>query len=235
MVFSSFHRLHVSAYCLVICSVLVFFPLQKANAWQGAGTKILRATSTFVVAQHAQESFGSGPDVPLTEPEVSSMCSLQKALPTNADNTLIEWLAKEMASTMGRDVAIVTSVLKDATFCESRKSVSVFRKADVIVHINSQGVVFSTNPVWNACVSGQNLTLELIRRNEDVYVHRQRLVSKNIAKSCRDYHRGDVSMWEHPDYPDLEIQLDAKGRLIGGLPIGYTTKKDTPKKNLVNR
>ncbi len=228
-------RIHLCRVFFVTLTLLVVLPVPQAYAWQGAGTKIFLASSTFLAAEDVQKNFGAGPDIPLSQSENAYMCSLQKMFPVNAADSLIEWFAVEIARILGRDPAMVTSVLKDRTFCRTRELPLVSRKADVIVRLNAKGVVVSTNPVWNACVSGENLTLDLIKSNTDIYMHRQANVSKKFAMTCRDYHRGNVSMWQHPDYPDLEIQLDHKGRLVGGLPFGFTAKKDSVQKNVASQ
>lgn len=193
------------------------------------------AASKSLVSEDMRETYGEGPDIPLTELENSYICSLQKILSIDAADSLVEWLAVEMAIILGREPAMVTPALKDPAFCALKKAAAPVKKADAIVHLDTKGVVVSTNPVWNACVSGQDLTLYLIKSNEDTFIHRQGTISKEFAMTCRDYHRGDVSMWQHPDYPGLEIQLDDKGRLIGGLPRGFTAKKETVQKNLVRQ
>jgi hypothetical protein len=130
-----------------------------------------------------------------------------------------------MANIMGRDHTMVESALKDVAFCAPKQAKAAPKKADVVVHLDTKGVVVSSNPAWNACVTG-HVTLDMIRSNTDTYMHRQGSVEKEIAMTCRDYHRGDVSLWQHPDYPGLEVKLDGKGRLVGGLPTGYIAKKD---------
>lgn len=227
--------MNVCSFFLAILTSVLVFPVYRVNAWQGAGTKIFMASGKFLVSEEMQETFGAGPDIPLSQLEHSYICSLQKALAKDAGDAFVEWLAVEVAIILGRQPAIVTSALKDRAFCAPKQVAAPVKKADVIVHLNTKGVVVSMNPVWNACVSGQNLTLDLIRSNADTFVHRQGTISKEFAMTCRDYHRGDVSMWQHPDYPGLEIQLDDKGRLIGGLPRGFTAKKETVQKNLVRQ
>ena len=48
----------------------------------------------------------------------------------------------------------------------------------------------------------------------------------DIPLTCRDYHRGHLAIWHHPDFPDLEVTLDSKGRILGGVPTGYIVVRD---------
>ncbi len=96
------------------------------------------------------------------------------------------------------------------------------------IRLSVAGVVRSTNPVWNVCVSGHSIPLGLIRRNRDTYHYRRGHVKKEIPFTCRDYHRGDVSVWSHPDFPDLQLTLDSKGHLKGGIQEGYIAVRDNP-------
>ncbi len=207
--------------------------IQGNGGHRGNGTDQFAAKATFAfsgVHNTAPGSFGGGPDVPLSKGEIEYICSMQKSIPDDALASFVEWLGGYMAGLMDRDAGMVTSALKDSTFCAPKQAAAPVKKADIIVHQNSKGVVVSTNPVWNSCVSGQGLTLALIRSNTDTYLHRQGTIRKTFAKTCRDYHRGDVSMWDHPDYPGLVIKLDSSGRLAGGLPIGFIAKKDVLEK-----
>lgn len=214
--------------------------IQGNGGHRGNGTNQFAAKANFVAGFFgaggtAPGAFGGGADVPLSQDEISYICSMQKAIPVDALDSFVEWFAAHIASIMGRDANMIASALKDPAFCAPKQAAAPVKKADVIVHLNSKGVVVSTNPVWNACVSGQDLTLDLIKSNEDTYVHRQGTISKEFAMTCRDYHRGDVSMWQHPDYPGLEIQLDTKGRLVGGLPTGFVAKKDLTNANVATK
>lgn len=94
------------------------------------------------------------------------------------------------------------------------------------VRLSSEGVVRSTNPVWNVCISGHSVSLGLIRHNRETYHYRRGHVKKEIPLSCRDYHTGDIAVWSHPDFPGLEVTLDAKGHLKGGIQQGYIAVRD---------
>ncbi len=93
--------------------------------------------------------------------------------------------------------------------------------------MNKNGVVLSSNPVWNVCASGKPVSLGLIRSNTDTVSIRRGHMKKEIPMTCRDYHMGDVSVWSHPDFPGLAMTLDKKGRIVGGLPAGYIAVRDS--------
>lgn len=204
--------------------------IQGNGGHRGHGTDMFGAKANFVASflttDIAPGAFGGGPEVPLSDDEIAYICSMQRAIPFDASSSFIEWLGGFMAGLMNRDDTMILSALKDPAFCAPKQAAAPVKKADVIIHLDAKGIVVSSNPVWNACVSGRDLTLSLIRSNEDTYVHRQGTVRKEFAMTCRDYHRGDVSMWQHPDHPGLEIELDTKGRLVGGLPAGYIAKRN---------
>ncbi len=219
---------------IVFISIMPMFT-PTASAAIGHNTKVYMATANFVAAGYGLDTTSSrGSDVPLSTAEVDYICSMQRVLPQSADMSLIEWLGVTMAEISGRDTKQIMPALKDPAFCAARVLHTSINKADRIVHLNSKNIVVSTNPVWNACVSGVPVSLALIRSNQDTFAHRQGSLRTLFAKTCRDYHRGDISMWQHPDFPGLEVQLDAKGRLLGGLPTGFIVKKDVKKSVVKN-
>lgn len=95
-----------------------------------------------------------------------------------------------------------------------------------ILRLTKDGVVRSRNPVWNVCISGKPIRKGLVMRNVDTFEYRRGHVRLRIPFTCRDYHRGNLSVWRHPDFQDLDMFLDAKGRLIGGVPFPYIAVRD---------
>lgn len=95
-----------------------------------------------------------------------------------------------------------------------------------IVLVDQEGFAVSTNPVWNACVRGERVFVGFIHTNRDVYIHRQGRIRKEIPMTCRDYHRGNVSVWKHPDFLDAELYLDSKGKLLGVLTQGFIVRSE---------
>lgn len=180
-------------------------------------------------------AFGGGPDVPFSDAEVEYICSMQKAQPANSTTSFTEWLGSYMANLMGRDATQVIAALKDPAFCAPEAEAAVKTAEPVAVRVNKKGIVVSTNPVWNACVTGNKVSLGLIRANQDTYQHRQGAIEKDIPMTCRDYHRGDVNVWLHPDFPNLELTLDGKGRLVSDLPLGYIAVRDGAASNVVQK
>ncbi len=103
---------------------------------------------------------------------------------------------------------------------------SQFRTASNILRLTKDGIVRSRNPVWNVCVSGKPIRKGLVIKNTDTYEYRRGHLHMKIPFTCRDYHRGNVSIWKHPDFKDLDILLDVNGRLIGGIPFPYVAVRD---------
>ncbi len=95
-----------------------------------------------------------------------------------------------------------------------------------IIRLQKNGVVRSSNPVWNVCISGQPIRKGLIMKNTDVFEYRRGHLHMHIPFTCRDYHRGDLKVWKHPDFPNVELLLDGKGRLIGGVPFSFIAVRD---------
>ncbi len=99
----------------------------------------------------------------------------------------------------------------------------------VVIRLNKDGIVKSSNPVWNACIRGK-ATLGLIRHNTDRVLHRQGRIRTYRPKSCDAYHRNSFNVWKHPDFADLHLTLDKKGHLVGGVPSGYIVSRDRAEK-----
>lgn len=123
---------------------------------------------------------------------------------------------------------VVPSTLKTDEFDEAGNLASSFPRHSSLntLRLSADGVVRSRNPVWNICISGKPIRKGLIMRNTDTFEYRRGHLHLRIPFSCRDYHRGNVSIWKHPDFPDLDVLLDAKGRLIGGVPFSYIAVRD---------
>lgn len=122
----------------------------------------------------------------------------------------------------------VPSTLRTDEFDESNNAASTFSPTSLqkILRLSKDGVVRSRNPVWNVCISGKPIRKGLVMWNTDTFEYRRGHLHLRIPFSCRDYHRGNVSLWRHPDFPDLHVFLDTKGRLIGGMPFSYIAVRD---------
>ncbi len=105
--------------------------------------------------------------------------------------------------------------------CPSPVSAEIVRAKPKLLRIDPQGSVISSNPVWNACIRSSYLSPALLRSNQDVYEHRQGRIRVRIPFSCRDYHRGDLRVWQFPDDPSVQLVLDKRGRLLGDPPPEY--------------
>ena len=159
--------------------------------------------------------------------EKQKICSIQKIEMYN-DPSVASWVALTLATALGRaDSSPVERALFDISFCktETQRVVSSYRPKEI--RLSKSGVVISKNPVWNACISGERLDATMIRQNTDTYEHRNGKVRKRIPLTCRDYHRGRVEIWRHPDFSDIELTLDTKGRLVGGVPLGFIAIRDS--------
>jgi hypothetical protein len=138
---------------------------------------------------------------------------------------LITWLGAYIAEVLGRQTGDVTDALSDSKFCACAPPAAAPAKQPIVIHLNTEGYVVSSNPVWNACVKGE-ATLGLIKSNTDKVLHRQGGTEVSRPFTCSDYHKNNRNEWRHPDHPELIFMLDKKGKLmIGTLPKGFVAKK----------
>ena len=159
--------------------------------------------------------------------EKQKICSVQKIEMYN-DPSVTSWVALTLATALDRaDSSSVERALLDTSFCKTKpqKVISDYRPKEI--RLSKSGVVISKNPVWNACIGGGQLDATMIRQNTDTYEHRSGKVRKRIPLTCRDYHRGKFEVWRHPDFSDIELTLDTKGRLVGGVPLGFIAIRDS--------
>lgn len=202
----------------------------KTGSHGGSGTNRLAGAAQFVArffggqnGSIAPGGFGGGVNLPFSDNETKYICSMQKVLPKIGGESIAQWLGKYMAVLMDRDATQVTNALIDTSYCAKAPQSSAPTTKPVSIRLNADGVVVSSNPVWNACVSGENVSLGLVKSNLDKVVDR----TFSRPKTCRDYHMGaDASAWKMPGAFGIEIHIDAKGHLIGALPTGFVAVRD---------
>lgn len=179
------------------------------------------AQARFLAAMAQKESDNVVVGSPFSVRELSLLCSLRRSLPSNRGAGFLQILSMHLVpffhSARSSDILIALT-RHDTCTLERQKLVS--RPASFTLHIQFDRTkrVVSHNPVWNACVRSENLSVDLIRTNTDVFTHRQGRITKNIPYTCRDYHRGQQNLWLYPDQPGLQIFVDTKARLLGILP-----------------
>lgn len=188
----------------------------------GHGTRRLMAIADALVPETPPIVSLQGP---LSEAEQHVLCAMRKAQIERSE-AVTTWLAALLSERLGRPSALIKEALEDAHFCETPPQGESVQTPVMEVHLRRDGVVVSSNLVWNVCVAGGPIGKDLIMRNRDTFEHRRGHVHRRIPYSCRDYHRGDRALWRHPDVPDLEVMLDDRGRLVGGLPWGYIAVRD---------
>ncbi len=227
--------------CIIVSNDLPGFFDQvtgsEGRTQQNGGTSGHGTNRYTAIVQHYLVQFGSFPPgsfggssaIPLSNAEVDFICTMKASLTWDATPGLIDWLIAYIADSIGRDVSVVHDAFMSETVCTGGPQTQAFAPAPkpVAVHVTREGVVVSTNSLWNACVTGQGITLELIRSNPDTVTHRQGRIAKVFQKTCRDYHPGSDNVWLHPDFTNLWMTLDTKGRIVGGLPIGYLAVRES--------
>ncbi len=202
----------------------------KANDVNGSrsghDTNRLGAQALFVVGDDnggtAEGAFGGGNmSGPFTAEEKEKICTMQKAQYFGGDD-LVQWVAELIAGLLQRpDASPILAALKDPVFCASPKAAVVPKKEPLAVRFNKNGVILSSNPVWNRCAAGGYISSGLIKSNTDTSMHRQAAVEVYRPLTCSSYHTNNENVWRHPDFADLFVTLDAKGHLVGKLPSGY--------------
>jgi hypothetical protein len=147
-------------------------------------------------------------------------CSLSRLLPEDRGAAMLADIAETLSSVLKMDSQeIRVSIMK--AHCSIPVSPRTVRLEQKQLRMDSRGRVLSSNAVWNACIRGENLTPAFLRSNSDAFIHRQGRVRVRIPLSCRDYHRGDLRVWQFPDDASVELVLDTHGKLLGDAPPDY--------------
>ena len=152
-------------------------------------------------------------------------CAMRKIVPEGRGGRYLEQVAGLFSGINGTSlseslIALTRSGLSNAPVIEGASPQPLS-----IIHLDKQGAVVSGNPVWNACIRGTGITSALIKSNQDRSLQRTGHQRTWIPWSCRDYHKGKIDVWQHPDYPELSLVLDEHGRLMSALPVGYLAVK----------
>ena len=151
------------------------------------------------------------------------ICSLKNLLPYNRGAGFFFTVTSAIAEITDRDpkdfrIALAT------TDCRLPQSSTPVLKPLKTMYIDLKGRVISSNPVWNACTQGAPLSVDFMKSNKDIIRIRQGSVHTYRHVTCRDYHKGNVHTWKFADDPDVDLFLDARGRLLGDAPKGYVLK-----------
>ena len=156
-----------------------------------------------------------------TPEEAHVVCALRRSLPSDRGAGFLQTLSMHLVplfhSARSTDILIALT-RHDTCTPERHQIVSQPVRFSLHIQFDSAKRVVSRNPVWNACIRSENLSVDLIRSNTDVFIHRQGRIVQKIPYTCRDYHRGPQNLWLYPDQPGLQIFVDSKARLLGILP-----------------
>lgn len=152
-------------------------------------------------------------------------CAMRKIIPDGRGGRYLEQVAALLSVTDEASVSESQVALTRSGFCDIPAITGVSPKPLSIIHLDKQGAVVSGNPVWDACIRGTGITSALIKSNKDRSLQRTGHQRTWIPWSCRDYHKGKIDVWTHPQYPDLSLVLDEHGRLMSALPVGYLAVK----------
>jgi hypothetical protein len=223
------HSLPRSCTILIACGLLTLYPLsihamQYKNGPYYASVVGARRNSQFNRLTSATAFLWNHSDHS-KDAQKNLICSVRKIVLQERGSELKQILAGEISSMTNQSQAEVAVALSASHYCDEPEPIVQPIAERIPVFVNRDGTVHSNNPVWNACITGKDLSVELLKSNPDVFEHRQGRIRILRPYSCRDYHRGPLMVWKHPDFLDLSVALDQKGRLKGSLPRGYMVKK----------
>lgn len=194
------------------------------GSFRGNRTEALRAVVRFVVGYQmngggtgiAPGAFGGSADVPLSDAEIETICSVKQALPSYMNSTMRQAFADYLGQLINRDGDVVMAALENDDLCPQpvARGFTPSVAAELSFPVNAAGYPVSSNATWNACVTGR-VTLEQIRANTDTD-------EDGLPRDCGSYHTANV--WRHPDL-GIYFQWNRKTKQIT-LPEGYVLEKD---------
>lgn len=193
------------------------------GSFRGSRTNILGGVINFIRGRItgtapggfggiAPGGFGGASDLPYTVDEKNIICTMKRAIPTDAKLGIWEWVASVLSEQMNHSEEDILESLRDSSFCDfqaTAKTKVATATTALPFLVSSAGYPLSENPTWNACVTGK-VTLQDIRNNPDKDKHGR-------GRSCATYHTGN--MWTHPDL-DIFFTWNSKTKKIT-LPDGY--------------
>lgn len=193
------------------------------GSFRGNRTNTLTGVMNFLVRVFSGKSdipagaFGGSSVLRLTEEQKDLLCSMQRSLPENASDGVIQWMADYLAPLLHGDVDMILDALQDGDLCDLHAQAVIdtdHNRESIPFIVNAAGFPVSTNPTWNACITGQ-ATLAELRANPDKD-------EDGFARDCSDYHT--KNSWYHPDL-HLFFTFDRKFRVVT-VPSGYVVQRE---------
>ncbi|MDD5055954.1 MAG: hypothetical protein PHZ00_06860 [Candidatus Peribacteraceae bacterium] len=191
---------------------------------QGSEVMQVQSAARFLWSRSGMPQAGEGGVFPVQAEQL--ICALRRSLPHDRGGEFASQISTILGDIVGLSAKDVRIALTDHTFCREKQAAGgVATEPLRIIHLDRSGTPISSNPVWNACIRGQGITAALIKSNTDKALYRSGHQRTEIPWSCRDYHKGPIDVWTHPDFPGLSIVLDDRGRLMSALPADYLAVK----------
>lgn len=193
--------------------------IQGNGSRRGSQTNILGSLVTLFGGGElgddvAPGAFGGPGEEEFTPEETEMVCRMRKALPEDASDAVLEWVAGELAQTMPHSAEAILAELESGDICPTPVVRGKRAPAPVAFHVDVHGYPVSSNDTWNKCVRG-TATLDDIRNNPD-------RDEDGFGYSCSRYHTANT--WRHPD---LGVYFTWKRGTKGvTLPAGYALKQD---------
>ncbi len=199
------------------------------GAHHGHMTDVFRGVSGYISGFFgvngggiAPGGFGGTNADPFSDAEKKYLCSMKEAIPS-INTPFFDWYVSYIAGVMGRTTGVISDALKSTTLCAPAVSAQAPVKIDTTAFaIDADGYPISSNPVWNACIRGQGLSMALILSNPD---HVEDRYGAGRPLTCRDYHIGDVNVWTHPDHKGMEFTWIPETKKLT-LPTGFVAVRD---------
>jgi cysteine-rich repeat protein len=184
------------------------------------------AATRFVLQNNAGAAFGAGPD-----PRV---CAAQRLLGVNPSPGIVHYVAGILATELDITQEQIADLLTDPSYCtplneaviRPAKPVAAAKKP-VPFYVNADGIpVARGNMVFDLCIAGKPIPLELIRNNPDQIDLDHRGKVKTGA-SCDEYYLGD-GLWKHPDHPEMDpFTFTLKPKKVLSVPAPYVVTTQT--------
>jgi hypothetical protein len=182
---------------------------------RGHQTNVLGASLEFLALNMPQQSipppaFGGGEEAATSE-QRSMICAMRKALVRERHSgDAWVWTTERLAGKTGLSYDAVSVLLHDDGVCPQILAQSMQKTfIPSMFPVTETGPV-SSNEFWNACIRGEQMTLEDIRSNPDRN-------EDGLPRTCASYHTQDS--WYHPDLRVHFTWDPETGRLA--LPEGY--------------
>ena len=143
-----------------------------------------------------------GGETPLTPDQIAYICSVQRAIPSDANMGFYRVVARFVANRMGGlNVDFILAKLRDTSLCADISASLLPQKgapsvADTPMYLGANGFPLSRNPTWMACFEAEYANRVLIK--EDIKNNPDK-DKDGTPRDCAYYHANSSNIWYHPE------------------------------------